>query len=60
NQDVVSISATSSDKILTFWMLLLFHPQGIQVIVTPLNILKYSGVWYGNTGPYSSGTVCIA
>jgi len=38
-QDVISLAATGSGKTLTFWMPLLFRPQGIQIIVTPLNIL---------------------
>ena len=38
DKDVVCISGTGSGKTLTFWMLLLFH-DGIQVIITPLNIL---------------------
>ncbi|KAG2145419.1 uncharacterized protein EDB93DRAFT_1053825, partial [Suillus bovinus] len=44
DQDVVSISATGSRKTLTFWMPLLFHPQGIQIVVTPLNILGTQNV----------------
>lgn len=39
DRDVVCISGTGSGKTLTFWMPLLFRPEGIQVIVTPLNIL---------------------
>ncbi|KAM6488800.1 P-loop containing nucleoside triphosphate hydrolase protein, partial [Amanita muscaria] len=38
-QDVISLAATGSGKMLTFWMPLLFRPRGIQIIVTPLNIL---------------------
>ncbi|RPD65582.1 P-loop containing nucleoside triphosphate hydrolase protein [Lentinus tigrinus ALCF2SS1-7] len=38
-QDVVCISGTGSGKTLVFWMPLLFHPDGIQVVVTPLNVL---------------------
>ncbi|KAG1811372.1 P-loop containing nucleoside triphosphate hydrolase protein, partial [Suillus subaureus] len=44
DQDVVSISATGSGKTMTFWMPLLFHPQGIQIVVTPLNILGTQNV----------------
>jgi len=44
DQDVVSIAATGSGKTLTFWMPLLFHPQGIQIVVTPLNILGTQNV----------------
>lgn len=39
DDDIICISGTGSGKTLTFWMPLLFHPSGIQVIVTPLNIL---------------------
>jgi superfamily II DNA or RNA helicase len=37
--DVVCISATGSGKTLTFWLPLLFKTDGIQLIITPLNIL---------------------
>ncbi|KII90675.1 hypothetical protein PLICRDRAFT_697180 [Plicaturopsis crispa FD-325 SS-3] len=43
DQDVVCISATGSGKTLTFWMPLLFT-QGIQVIITPLNLLGNQNV----------------
>ena len=39
DRDIISIAGTGMGKTLTFWMPLLFRPQGIQVIVTPLNIL---------------------
>ncbi|KAI0738168.1 hypothetical protein C8Q80DRAFT_1060062, partial [Daedaleopsis nitida] len=39
DRDVVCISGTGSGKTLTFWIPLLFRPNGIQVIITPLNIL---------------------
>ncbi|EJF62758.1 P-loop containing nucleoside triphosphate hydrolase protein [Dichomitus squalens LYAD-421 SS1] len=39
DQDLVCISGTGSGKMLTFWMPLLFRPDGIQVIISPLNIL---------------------
>jgi len=39
DKDIVSVSATGSGKTLTFWMPLLFIPDGIQIVVTPLNIL---------------------
>ncbi|KAI0635614.1 P-loop containing nucleoside triphosphate hydrolase protein [Trametes polyzona] len=39
NRDIVCISSTGSGKTLTFWMPLLFRPQGVQVVITPLNIL---------------------
>ncbi|KAI1787586.1 P-loop containing nucleoside triphosphate hydrolase protein [Ganoderma leucocontextum] len=38
-KDVVCISSTGSGKTLTFWMPLLFRPDGIQIIITPLNVL---------------------
>lgn len=44
DQDVVLILATGSGKTLTFWMPLLFRTQGIQIIVTPLNILSTQNV----------------
>ncbi|KAJ7090157.1 P-loop containing nucleoside triphosphate hydrolase protein [Mycena epipterygia] len=37
--DVVCISATGSGKTLTFWLPLLFIPEGIQLVISPLNIL---------------------
>jgi superfamily II DNA helicase RecQ len=39
DKDIISIAATGSGKTLTFWMPLLFKNEGIQIIVTPLNIL---------------------
>ncbi|KAI0632073.1 P-loop containing nucleoside triphosphate hydrolase protein [Trametes polyzona] len=39
DRDIVCISATGSGKTLTFWMPLLFRPQGVQMIITPLNLL---------------------
>jgi len=39
DHDVISIAATGSGKTLTFWMPLLFHKGGIQMVVTPLNLL---------------------
>lgn len=39
DRDVVCISGTGSGKTLTFWMPLLFRPNGIQIIITPLNVL---------------------
>ncbi|KAJ7908543.1 P-loop containing nucleoside triphosphate hydrolase protein [Mycena leptocephala] len=37
--DVVCISATGSGKTLTFWLPLLFKADGIQLVISPLNIL---------------------
>ena len=39
DRDIVCISATGSGKTLTFWIPLLFRPQGIQIVITPLNLL---------------------
>ena len=39
DRDVISIAATGSGKTLTFWMPLLFHKGGVQMVVTPLNLL---------------------
>ncbi|PIL23292.1 transporter [Ganoderma sinense ZZ0214-1] len=38
-KDIVCISGTGSGKTLTFWIPLLFRPEGIQVVITPLNLL---------------------
>ncbi len=38
-KDIICISGTGSGKTLTFWMPLLFRPDGIQVVITPLNVL---------------------
>ncbi|KAJ6595501.1 P-loop containing nucleoside triphosphate hydrolase protein, partial [Mycena vulgaris] len=42
--DIVCISATGSGKTLTFWLPLLFKPAGIQLVVSPLNILGEQNV----------------
>ena len=39
-QDVILLAATGSGKTLTFWMPLPFRLGGIQIVVTPLNILS--------------------
>jgi superfamily II DNA helicase RecQ len=44
DKDVISIASTGSGKTLTFWMPLLFVPEGIQIIITPLNILGKQNV----------------
>jgi superfamily II DNA helicase RecQ len=44
NKDIASILATGSGKTLTFWMPLLFIPEGIQIVVTLLNILGKQNV----------------
>ncbi len=44
-KDVVSIAGTGMGKTLTFWMPILFRPQGhLQIVVTPLNILGKQNV----------------
>ncbi|KAJ6600189.1 P-loop containing nucleoside triphosphate hydrolase protein, partial [Mycena sp. CBHHK59/15] len=42
--DVVCISATGSGKTLTFWLPHLFRPNGIQLVISPLNILGQKNV----------------
>ncbi|KAJ6533073.1 hypothetical protein B0H19DRAFT_1081301 [Mycena capillaripes] len=42
--EVVCISATGSGKTLTFWLPLLFKPEGIQLVISPLNILRDQNV----------------
>ena len=37
--DVIAIAPTGAGKTLTFWMPLLFRPNVIQLLVTPLNLL---------------------
>lgn len=44
SQDIISIAGTGMGKTLTFWLLLLFRPDGIQIVVTPLNILGQQNV----------------
>lgn len=44
NRDVISIAGTGMGKTLTFWLPLLFRPAGVQIIVTPLNILSQQNV----------------
>jgi superfamily II DNA/RNA helicase len=42
--DVVCIAATGSGKTLTFWLPLLFRTHGIQLVISPLNILGQQNV----------------
>jgi superfamily II DNA helicase RecQ len=39
DRDIVSIAATGLGKTLMFWIPLLLQPNGIQIVVAPLNIL---------------------
>ncbi|KAI0741660.1 P-loop containing nucleoside triphosphate hydrolase protein [Daedaleopsis nitida] len=39
DKDVICISGTGSGKTLPFWIPLVLRPNGIQLIITPLNIL---------------------
>ncbi|KAI0725874.1 hypothetical protein C8Q72DRAFT_765196, partial [Fomitopsis betulina] len=39
DKDIISIAPTGSGKTLTFWMLLLFREDEIQLVVTLLNLL---------------------
>lgn len=43
-QDIVCTAGTGTGKTLTFWIPLLFRKQGIQLIVTALNILGKQNV----------------
>ncbi|KIM55576.1 hypothetical protein SCLCIDRAFT_78420, partial [Scleroderma citrinum Foug A] len=38
-KDIICIVGTGMGKMLTFWMPLLFRSGGIQIVVTPLNLL---------------------
>ena len=44
DRDIICISGTGSGKTLVFWIPLLFRPQGVQVIITPLNLLGTQNV----------------
>ncbi|KIK76827.1 hypothetical protein PAXRUDRAFT_168656 [Paxillus rubicundulus Ve08.2h10] len=39
DKDVVCTAGTGMGKTLSFWLPLLFRPEGIQIVVTPLNML---------------------
>ncbi|KIN93628.1 hypothetical protein M404DRAFT_55307, partial [Pisolithus tinctorius Marx 270] len=43
-RDVLCIAGTGMGKTLTFWMPLLFRPAGIQIVITPLNLLGKQNV----------------
>ncbi|KIL57950.1 hypothetical protein M378DRAFT_188349 [Amanita muscaria Koide BX008] len=44
NQDIISIAGTGAGKTLSFWLPLLCRPDGIQIVVTPLNILGQQNI----------------
>lgn len=37
--DVICVAPTGAGKTLSFWIPLLFRPEGVIVVITPLNIL---------------------
>ncbi|KAG1762233.1 hypothetical protein EDD22DRAFT_759432, partial [Suillus occidentalis] len=39
DQDIVCIAGTGMGKTLSFWILLLFCNNSIQLVITPLNLL---------------------
>jgi len=43
-KDVICIAGTGMGKTLTFWMPLLFRSGGVQIVVTPLNLLGKQNV----------------
>ncbi|KIK21473.1 hypothetical protein PISMIDRAFT_82930, partial [Pisolithus microcarpus 441] len=43
-KDVICVVGTGMGKTLTFWMPLLFRPDGIQIVITPLNLLGQQNV----------------
>ena len=56
DHDVISIAAMGSRKTLTFWMHLLFHKGGVQMVVTPLNLVGTVNVDY----PMSMSSTVVA
>ena len=44
NNDILCIAGTGMGKTLMFWMPLLFRPDGVQIVVTPLNLLGKQNV----------------
>ena len=44
DKDMLCIAPTGAGKTLTFWMPLLFRKDGIQIVVTPLNMLGTQNV----------------
>jgi superfamily II DNA/RNA helicase len=43
-RDIISVARTGAGKTLTFWLPLLFRSDGIQIVVTPLNILGQQNI----------------
>ncbi|KAI5992685.1 P-loop containing nucleoside triphosphate hydrolase protein [Pisolithus albus] len=43
-KDVMCVVGTGMGKTLTFWMPLLFRPDGMQIVITPLNLLGQQNV----------------
>ncbi|KAI6097399.1 P-loop containing nucleoside triphosphate hydrolase protein, partial [Pisolithus croceorrhizus] len=43
-KDIICMAGMGMGKTLTFWMPLLFRPGGIQIVVTPLNLLGKQNV----------------
>ncbi|KIK17761.1 hypothetical protein PISMIDRAFT_34235, partial [Pisolithus microcarpus 441] len=46
DKDIICITGTGMGKTLTFWMPLLFRENGMQIVVTPLNLLGKQNVAY--------------
>ncbi|KIK11093.1 hypothetical protein PISMIDRAFT_123296, partial [Pisolithus microcarpus 441] len=46
DKDIICIAGTGMGKTLTFWMPLLFREDGMQIVVTPLNLLGKQNVAY--------------
>ncbi|KIK12390.1 hypothetical protein PISMIDRAFT_45357, partial [Pisolithus microcarpus 441] len=44
DNDVICVAGTGMGKTLTFWMPLLVRENGIQIVVTPLNLLGKQNV----------------
>ncbi|KIL55218.1 hypothetical protein M378DRAFT_46953, partial [Amanita muscaria Koide BX008] len=44
DQDIIAIAGTGAGKTLSFWLPLLCRPTGIQIVVTPLNILGQQNI----------------
>ena len=44
DKDVICTAGTGMGKTLCFWLPLLFRPNGLQIVVTPLNLLGKQNV----------------